>query len=219
MDDGQKAGIALMTVYGIVGVGALAASMWPTAGDWSWTKDLVNSVFVISAFGSAAGAAAGAIAAQRIAENATLSSQRLREIRAINAALAHVYSVTNTAIGVKKQMTNPLLQNYQNQQKIDDEVRRKATLGMQVIYEFVADLRTFPELDLPTDALNRLMTEKIDANTRALVLFNTMAQTASGLNMSISRRNDLINTFKGLFDEDQYKLRDYYFGTHSLTAR
>jgi hypothetical protein len=212
MSDENRAAALFTAVYGIVGAAALVASLWPMASVWACAKDFLNSVFIISAVGSAAGAAAGAMAAQRIADRGRITSELLKEIRSTNVAIAHGYSVSNTAIASKKQIVAPFFDNYEQQKKVDDEVREKESRNQRVAYEFTADFRTLPELQLPLSPLRELLTEKISASSRAIVLFNTLEQAASGHNRSIDNRNELVQQYKKIAT-NYHIYKALYFGT------
>jgi hypothetical protein len=169
---------------------SLLKAHWPDA------KAFFNSVFVTAILGSLAGAFGGAVAAQLIADKTRNKDELLKEIRATNAATIIAFGVCNSTLLAKKQHIVALRETF-NQHRV---AARAAIIAQQAgggeVFEFHGDFRTFDTLSLPLPILQTQVFEKLSVQGRAILLLTTLCQSVIGLNEIISRRNQLIETFK-----------------------
>src|SRR5215470_10303407 len=76
------------------------------------TNEILTSKLIAAVIPSLAGAFAGAWAAKRIAENAKLRDELRKEIRNANAAVAMLYGLANSHLGLKRQHVKKLLDTF-----------------------------------------------------------------------------------------------------------
>jgi len=139
---------------------------WQGVRDWfTWqsVKDFFNSAFFTSALGALAGAWAGAIAAQKITKRDKHTDELAAKIRDTNAALAIVFSMVNSFLGLKKQHVKELVERHREETekiKTHDLRRRTGFTQGDMVYRFRADMRTLEPLSAPTEQLFQLLLTK-----------------------------------------------------------
>jgi ATP-dependent protease ClpP protease subunit len=186
---------------------SLLKAHWPDA------KYFFNSVFFTAIAGSLAGAFAGAVAAQRIADKTRNKDEALKEIRATNAATMVAFGVCNSILSAKKQQINSLRETF-NQHRV---AARAAIAAQQAghgqVFDFRTDFRTLQILSLPLKLLQTQVFEKLSVQGRPILLLTILDQTVRGLNASIGKRNELIETFKARsLPSSSSELLALYFG-------
>ena len=150
---------------------------------------------------AASGAGAWAVAAvvQRIIEKEKKKAALLAEIRGINAAISLAIVILNSVINLKKQFALPVSRVYELQRP----GKQLHSLGIVMgaipqtkQYEVEFDMRTLPLINLPITTLQTFIYEKTSLFGRILNLFSVLHQTSQGLEISIRRRNELIEGYK-----------------------
>jgi hypothetical protein len=116
---------------------------------WPYARDFFNSVFFTAIAGSFAGAFAGARAAQLIAEKTRNKEEMLREIRNTNSATMLAFGICNSLISAKKQHIKSLKDGFDQHKISAKEALIKQKLE-PTVFEFQADFRTLPLLNVPT---------------------------------------------------------------------
>lgn len=166
---------------------------------WLWIKNFLSSDFLVALIASAAGAWAGAAVVQRIIEKEKKKTELLAEIRGINAAISLTIVIVNSIINLKKQFVLPVSRIYELQRLGRQLHKLGIAMGAipsttQYVVEF--DMRTLPPINLPISALQSFIYEKTSLSGRILNLFSVLDQTCQGLDISIQRRNELIEGYK-----------------------
>jgi hypothetical protein len=163
---------------------------------WLDAKDLFNSVFFTAIAGSLAGAFAGPRSAQKIAEKARNKEELLKEIRNTNAATMIAVSIWNSLVEAKKQHIKSLKNQFDRQRALAQEALARQQAGQGGAYDFHADFRTLPILNLPLAILQAQIFEKLSLHGRPIVLTTTLIQSVDGLNTAIIKRNQLVEFYK-----------------------
>jgi hypothetical protein len=95
------------------------------------------------------------------------------------------------------------------------ELAKQAILAQQSGHggeiEFRADFRSLPPFTLPLSLLQSQILEHISIDKRPIALMTTLAQALDGLNVSILKRNQLIDFYKG-GNVPPNRLMALYFG-------
>lgn len=180
---------------------------------WPDAKDFFNSVFFTAIAGSLAGAFAGAVAAQRIADKTRNKDELLKELRATNAAIMTAFGICNTILSAKKQHISSLREAF-NQGRVAARAALAAQqAGRGGVFDFHTDFRVLQILSLPLNLLQTQVFEKLSVQGRSILLLTTLGQTVTGLNDSIRKRNELIETFKARsLPSSSSELLALYFG-------
>jgi len=163
---------------------------------WPDAKYFFNSVFFMAIAGSLAGAFAGARAAQKMADKARNRDELLKELRATNAAIMVAFGICNSLLSAKRQHIKSLKETF-DQHKIETKdaiTRQQAGTGGEI--KFLADYRIVPDLNVPVFPLQTQILERLSWPGRPILLVTTLAQTVEALNLSIRKRNQLIDSFK-----------------------
>lgn len=171
----------------------------PAPEIWHWILSFFGSDFFVALIASAAGAWAGAAAVQRMIEKEKKKTALLVEIRGVNAAISLSIVILNSLINLKKQFVTPVSRAYELK-KLGWQLHRIGVLmgaippTVEHLVEF--DMRTLPPINLPMGALQGFIYEKTSLSGRILNLFSVLEQTCQGLDISIKRRNELIEGYK-----------------------
>lgn len=171
----------------------------PVPTIWGWAISFFRSEFFVALMASAAGAWAGAAVVQKIIEKEKKRAELLAEIRGINAAISLTIVSLNSIINLKKQFVLPVSRTYELQGLGRRLHRLEILIGIiprttQFLVEF--DMRTLPPINLPISALQGFIYEKTSLSGRIINLFSVLDQTSQGLDISIRRRNELIEGYK-----------------------
>jgi hypothetical protein len=120
----------------------------------------------------------------------------LTEIRVTNVATMVAFGVSNTLLSSKKQLIRPLKSQFEQQKELTKAAILKQQKGDGGVIEFHADFRMLPPLILPLPLLQGQIFEKLSVDKRPIALVTTLAQVCDGLNVSIVKRNQLIELYK-----------------------
>jgi hypothetical protein len=123
-------------------------------------------------------------------------AELLKEIRVANAATMVAFGVSNTLLSSKKQLIRPHKDQFDRQKELIKEALLAQQKGEGVVIEFHADFRTLPPLTLPLSLLQSQIFEKLSVDKRPIALMTTLTQVSDGLNVSITKRNQLIDFYK-----------------------
>ncbi len=168
---------------------------------WERFVEIFNSAFTTSLVGALAGAYAGAYAAQRIAERSKELAEFQAQIRNTNAAITLSFMVCNAAISLKRQHTKVLCDSYfAKKAEVEDflQSRKVRETKPDIAFEFQANLQSTPFLSVPIDALSTLVYEKLSVSVRPLAGVAALTGALSSLAYMITKRNELIESFKEL---------------------
>lgn len=167
---------------------------------WPEIKDFFNSTFFTAIAGSFAGALGGAWAAQSIAEKAKYKEQLLKEICYTNASIMVATGICSSLLQLKKQYIKSLKENLEAQKTAFLEYQKKFALGQvrkDEEFHIIYDFQTLLSPLLPLDILQRQVFEELSLVGRPLRLTTTLYQTVQELSMSLEKRNQLIELYKG----------------------
>lgn len=141
------------------------------------------------------GATVGALLSQWIVARNKAIDDRLKEVRAGHAAAALTYSaITDVFLAVKKQNIKPTYDRYEINKTIflwDARFHRPGE-----IVNFHADMQTMDVVRVPTDAVQKILVERVNTPTRALALMAVLDRTIHGLNNYLKIRNDMCDEFR-----------------------
>lgn len=166
---------------------------------WTYTKELLNSVFFTAIAGSLAGAFAGAYGAQRIAEKAKYREQLINEIRGTNTATMLAFGICNSLLSVKRQHVKPLKEIFETQKAalLDHKQKRDSgQISKDSEFYFTADMQTLSLPPLPVEILQAQVLEKMSIEGRPISLATTLGQTIHSLRSSLELRNQLIESYR-----------------------
>lgn len=173
--------------------------------------------FFDSSFTSALlGAGFGAWGAQRIAERSKGREQLLTEMKATNAARSLVFQIVNSMIATKSQQIRPMKLLFEQQKYTYASLIIDIKLGLRPPdsrYTPRVDLRSIAEISLPIEPLQKYLYEKINSSGKALALIGTITESLASINLMLTQRRELIESFK---TDDMYKKyqAQVYFGIH-----
>ncbi|MFK9007581.1 hypothetical protein [Pseudomonas pergaminensis] len=162
---------------------------------WENIKGFANSSFTTSL----AGAFAGAIAAQRIAEKGKFRDELVKEFQATNAVISLAAGMASQAMALKKQHVRALKSAYDNDQK-NFEAHKEKIFGRQIAsnttFEIKPNLLYLQEISPPIAKLQDIVLSRLSAVGRTISVVTALADSVGNLNGALSRRNELLNTFK-----------------------
>lgn len=154
------------------------------------------------------GAIVGALLSQWIVARNKSIDDRLKEVRAGHAAAALTYSaITDVCVGIKRQHVKPAYQRYETSKMVflwKAAVRRPGE-----VVEFHADMQTMDVVRVPTEAVQKILVDRVNTPTRALALMAVLDRTIHALNNYLKMRNDMCEEFRksGVLPQLYYGLR------------
>jgi hypothetical protein len=161
--------------------------------------DFLDSNFVTTLLGAAAGAWAGAHFAQRITERAARRTRLQDEVRNTNAAIGLAHFIGNAALSLKAQHVRDLAQNYRRLRQDFNEFADRQRRGLNppgAEFHVPMELDTLEQLVLPIERLQLLASEKLNLAPRPSTAVSTVAATAHSLNVTIGERNSCLDDFR-----------------------
>lgn len=162
---------------------------------WESIKSFANSSFTTSL----AGAFAGAIAAQRIAEKGKFREELIKEFQHTNAAISLATAAACLALALKKQHVQALKNSYDDDRKNFDAHRAKI-LSRQIAantpFQMTPNLLYLQEISPPVSTIQEIVLSRLSTAGRAISAVTALSDAVKNLNGALSKRNELLNTFK-----------------------
>ena len=184
--------------------------------DFIIQSKLLNASFinaVLAGFGACFGAGVGAFLAQRLAGREKLKERLRDEVLKTNAAINLCISITNSAIGLKKQCIKPLWEAFAAKRAEAEVAYERVRRGeLEQLFEYNADLQTINVPPLPAENLQDLVFIKIAASTKALTVVTTLRGSAHSLHEYIKARNRLVLGFIANNKVNEKEFPALYFG-------
>lgn len=156
---------------------------------------LLNSPFVLSLLGAAAGACVGAVAATRLVARRQRREELGAALRNTNVATMVALSICHKALSLKRTHVLPLTSRYQADLAGWNEFARQRRTGERqgnLPPPIAVDARGVPSLTFPVVTLQRLLFDKISMFGRSLALMTTLSETAGWLTNANAKRNELV---------------------------
>jgi hypothetical protein len=185
----------------------LTMRLWAIAGS-------PISIAVVSTF---IAAFAGTWGAQVLAERKADRKELLSEIRATNAALGLVFTITNTYITAKKQHIRALVQDYEAQVAARQAHFAGADAGAP--FALRLELQTIAPPFSPIDELRQMLRETITPDGRAMILLTPLVQSIHGFADTVTQRNAWIAEVKALPENSDAMLGAWFFGVPYARGR
>jgi hypothetical protein len=150
---------------------------------WTSTPGPVQTI-LIAAFGTLVGA--------WLTSRSQEKRRVVDELKAIHAAYALCFTITNKAMAIKKQHIRPMKQHY------DDVVSAFDAHAANPFIPLVLDLdlRTLSQPRFASETLERIVFEKCSLEHRGLAALVSVKDATDDLKQSIDYRNNLIADFK-----------------------
>jgi len=162
---------------------------------WENIKGFANSSFTTSL----AGAFAGAIAAQRIAEKGKFREELAKEFQHTNAVISLATATACLALALKKQHVKALKNSYDDD-LTNFEVHKDKVLRREVAantpFEMTPNLLYLQEISPPTATIQDIVLSKLSTVGRTISAVTALTDAVRNLNGALSRRNDLLTSFK-----------------------
>lgn len=162
---------------------------------WENVKGFANSSFTISL----AGAFAGATAAQRIAEKGKFREELLKEFQHTSAVISLATAVACQALALKKQHVKALKDSYDDDLK-KFEAHKEKIIGKKIAantpFEISPNLLFLQEISPPTATIQDIVLSRLSTVGRTIGTVTALADSVGNLNGALSKRNELLNTFK-----------------------
>lgn len=185
---------------------------------WDWISNHVatglKSNLAIAFFSSLAGAFGGAIAAQRVIERSKRRDGFLKELRNTNAAVMVSFSICNALLGLKRQHSLPLYEQFSKDREKANEIHAKLAAGEPMgndPFHYLADFKTFAAPSVPIETLKNLVFNEISAHGRALSAMSFLEGAYNGLKEVLVKRELMVAKFQnGTISEQQTPF--FYFG-------
>ncbi|MGA9704827.1 hypothetical protein [Pseudomonas sp.] len=162
---------------------------------WESIKGFANSSFTTSL----AGAFAGAVAAQRVAEKGKFREELIKEFQHTNAVISLATGVACLALALKSQHIKALKTSYDNDQKSFEahkERIRACQIPADTPFEISPSLLFLQEISPPIATIQDIVLGRLSTVGRAISVVTALADSVGNLNGALSKRNELLNTFK-----------------------
>lgn len=175
---------------------------------------LLDSPFVLSLLGAAAGAGVGALVATRLVARRQRREELGAELRHTNVAAMVALSICHRALSLKRAHVLPLATRYQADVSAWKEFMRQRRTGERqgnLAPTIALDTRLLPSMTFPIVTLQRLLFDKISMFGRSLALMTTLSETAGWLTNANAKRNELIAQIGRLPSGPE--VAQSYFGT------
>lgn len=162
------------------------------------------------------GAALGAWAAQSLAAKIREREERLKAVRAANAAVMLAYTITDSMLGFKHQLVKPTVDQYlaDRRRVIADreasERRPPGSYPAAVIIEVNTDMQAFSPLLTPVRELQEIVFKQISPPMRPFWVMGILSATLVTLEQVVTQRNQLIETFRKTSSEGKDITNDFF---------
>lgn len=170
--------------------------------------NFLNSNFITAL----AGAFFGALAAYYIAKKHQQSVDLREEIRNINAAITLTYSVFISAISLKEQQINPLMEVYENTYRQYEEYITKESDGKKEPFKGIVDMREVSTPFFPTETISEIIYGKITAPTRVATMFSALNHSTNSLIELFMKRHQIIYEWKSNQNITEKEKLEIYLG-------
>ena len=180
---------------------------------------ILNSPFVLSLLGAAAGACIGAIVATRLVGKRQRREELVAEIRGTNVATMVALSICHKVLSLKRGHVLPLATKFAADMAAWNEFTRQRRTGERqgnTPPPISIDLRVVPSMTFPVMTLQRLLFDRISMFGRSLALMTTLSETAAWLTNANAKRNELVDRLRRL--PDATGVAQLYFGAPSPTG-
>ena len=174
---------------------------------------ILNSPFVLSLLGAAAGACVGAIVATRLVARRQRRDELVAEIRCAHVATMTALAICHKALALKRQHVLPLTTKFSADMAAWTEYTRQRRTGERqgnVPPPITIDLRIVPSLSFPIVRLQRQLFDKTSIFGRSLALMTTLSETAGGLTNANAKRNELAEQLRA--SPNSTGVAQLYFG-------
>jgi hypothetical protein len=153
------------------------------AETWRSTPSPIKTI-IIAAFGSLIGA--------WITGRSQAKRRTIDELKAVRAAYALCFTVTNKALAIKVQHIKGMKERHDN--ALDGYKQYQANpVGT---FQLKLDLQNLSQVSFASDALTRIVLEKTAAGPKALAAAVTLSDSIDDLKLSIDFRNVLVDEFR-----------------------
>ena len=180
---------------------------------------ILNSPFVLSLLGAAAGACVGALVATRLVAKRQRREELTAEIRSTNVATMVALAICHKVLSLKRTHVLPLATKFAADMAAWNEfMRQRRTSERQGNSPppISIDLRVVPSMTFPVVTLQRLLFDEISMSGRALALMTTLSETAAWLTNANAKRNEFVDQISRL--PDATGVAQLYFGAPSATG-
>lgn len=152
-------------------------------GDWTIIIPLVASLM---------GAGVGAWTAQYIAARNKRNDERLKELRAANAATTIAYGITDHFLGMKEQLVKPTVDNFaiERQRFMQANAAPKPSGVSQIIFKVPLD--TFRFNWSPSKELQDIVFKDLSAPMRPMMVMPILSRTLAMLDKLSEDRNAMV---------------------------
>lgn len=177
-----------------------------------WTREVFTSSLIAAIIPSLAGAFAGAWAAKRIAETTKLRDELRKEIRNANAAVAMLYGLANSHLGLKRQHIKKMRDTYNEERGrffLHWNARKAGSVPADQVYTFNADMQTLKPPYSPMEQIQTLIFDEISSEPAVLFVTPILIAAHQSLNESLAERNAILADWKANPRDD---LAVPYFG-------
>ena len=162
---------------------------------WENIKGFANSSFTASL----AGAFAGAVAAQRIAGKGKFREELIKEFQSTNAAISLTTAAACLALALKKQHVKALKNSYDDDQK-NFKAHKEKIYGRQIAantpFKMSPNLLHLQGISPPTATIQDIILSRLSTVGRTIAAVTALSDSVENLNGALSKRNELLNTFK-----------------------
>jgi hypothetical protein len=168
---------------------------------WTSTPGPVQTI-ITAAFGTLVGA--------WLTSRSQAKRRIVDELKAIHAAYALCFTITNKALSIKRQHIRPMKQKYDEVVSIYDAYA-ETRIGH---LEIDLDLRTLSQPRFASDTLERIVFEKCSLGHRGLAAVVSVKDATDDLNLSIDYRNKLISDFQAKTPATHMDKIAFYVGAY-----
>jgi hypothetical protein len=157
---------------------------------------LLDSRFVTALPSALAGAGLGAWAAQRIAARNKKNDERLKEIRAANAAATIAYGITDHFLGIKQQIVKPTVDKFalERERFIQADAAPKPVGVTVIVFKVPLDMFRFNWS--PSKELQDIVFSDLSAPIRPMMVVPILSRTLAMLDTLSDDRNAMVKDFQ-----------------------
>lgn len=165
---------------------------------WEDARTFLNSAFISAFLSALAGAGLGVWGAQRVSERSTRRKDLRDALRQANALIVLAYTISNQALGLKKQYITPLSKTYFEERRAAKETNEILLNGGKPdkAVHFKAEMVHITPLTVPIEALKSLTYSAQLMPGKALALVAMVEQSLTELSQSLKARSAQIEIFK-----------------------